>query len=96
MPVTLNGTSQLRATREPDGHRGPHLVRFAGIRPGASVLDVACGTGAWSRSPRLRTTPACRRSPPPQWGDPNIVRERLGSAVTDLVFMRNTMYSQTQ
>jgi SAM-dependent methyltransferase len=25
-------------------------------------------------------------SPPPQWGDPNIVRERLGSAVTEIVF----------
>jgi SAM-dependent methyltransferase len=30
-------------------------------------------------------------SPPPQWGDPNIVRERLGDAVKDLVFERATM-----
>jgi SAM-dependent methyltransferase len=30
-------------------------------------------------------------SPPPQWGDPNIVRERLGSAVKDIVFDRRTM-----
>jgi SAM-dependent methyltransferase len=30
-------------------------------------------------------------SPPPQWGDPNIVRERLGSAVKDLLFERATM-----
>jgi SAM-dependent methyltransferase len=30
-------------------------------------------------------------SPPPQWGDPNIVRERLGSAVRDLVFDRDLM-----
>ena len=30
-------------------------------------------------------------SPPPQWGDPNIVRERLGQAVTDIVFDRGTM-----
>jgi SAM-dependent methyltransferase len=30
-------------------------------------------------------------SPPPQWGDPNIVRERLGAAVTDVVFDRSVM-----
>jgi SAM-dependent methyltransferase len=30
-------------------------------------------------------------SPPPQWGDPNIVRERLGSAVQNLVFDRDRM-----
>jgi SAM-dependent methyltransferase len=30
-------------------------------------------------------------SPPPQWGNPDVVRERLGSAVTDLVFDRDLM-----
>jgi SAM-dependent methyltransferase len=30
-------------------------------------------------------------SPPPQWGDPGIVRGRLGDAVTDLVFDRAVM-----
>src|SRR5262245_36269172 len=30
--------------------------------------------------------------PPPLWGDPNVVRERLGAAVTDLVFDRGTMH----
>jgi hypothetical protein len=30
-------------------------------------------------------------SPPPQWGEPNTVRERLGSAVRELTFTRNTM-----
>jgi len=30
-------------------------------------------------------------APPPQWGDPNIVRQRLGSAVKDLLFDRATM-----
>lgn len=30
-------------------------------------------------------------SPPPQWGDPNIVRERLGTAVKDLFFDRAIM-----
>jgi len=34
-------------------------------------------------------------APPPQWGDPNIVRERLGSAVRDLVFTRSTMFFPT-
>ena len=30
-------------------------------------------------------------APPPQWGDPNIVRQRLGDAVTDIVFEREVM-----
>jgi hypothetical protein len=34
-------------------------------------------------------------SPPVQWGDPNIVRERLGDAVRDVVFTRGTMLFQT-
>jgi hypothetical protein len=34
-------------------------------------------------------------SPPPQWGEPNVVRERLGSAVRDLTFTRNTMFFPT-
>lgn len=30
-------------------------------------------------------------APPPQWGDPGIVRQRLGAAVTDIVFDRGVM-----
>lgn len=30
-------------------------------------------------------------APPPQWGDPNIIRQRLGDAVTDIVFDRAVM-----
>ena len=30
-------------------------------------------------------------SPPPQWGDANIVRQRLGAAVRDIAFDRATM-----
>jgi SAM-dependent methyltransferase len=30
-------------------------------------------------------------SPPPQWGDPNVIRQRLGSAVRDILFDRATM-----
>ncbi|HTO92571.1 MAG TPA: class I SAM-dependent methyltransferase [Candidatus Sulfotelmatobacter sp.] len=34
-------------------------------------------------------------SPPVQWGDPNIVRERLGSAVKDLTFDRDVLMAPT-
>jgi len=34
-------------------------------------------------------------SPPPQWGDPAVVRERLGAAVKDITFTRDTMIFQT-
>jgi SAM-dependent methyltransferase len=30
-------------------------------------------------------------APPPQWGDENVVRERLGSAVRDVTFQRETL-----
>ncbi|MDE2593177.1 MAG: class I SAM-dependent methyltransferase [Burkholderiales bacterium] len=30
-------------------------------------------------------------APPPQWGDPNIIRQRLGDAVTDIMFDRSVM-----
>jgi SAM-dependent methyltransferase len=30
-------------------------------------------------------------APPPLWGDPNVVRERLGKSVTDLEFARDAM-----
>ena len=30
-------------------------------------------------------------APPPLWGDPNVVRERLGAMVTDLQFARDTL-----
>lgn len=30
-------------------------------------------------------------APPPQWGDPNVIRQRLGDAVTDIVFDRSVM-----
>jgi SAM-dependent methyltransferase len=36
---------------------------------------------------------AAAPSPPPQWGDPSVVRERLGDAVRDLVFERDMLAS---
>jgi SAM-dependent methyltransferase len=35
--------------------------------------------------------PPTGAAPPPQWGDPNIVKQRLGDAVTELVFDRGVM-----
>ena len=32
-------------------------------------------------------------SPPPQWGDQNVIRERLGNAVGDITFERDTMHA---
>jgi hypothetical protein len=37
--------------------------------------------------------PPAEVAPPPQWGDPQIVRQRLGSAVKDLRFDRELMIS---
>lgn len=34
-------------------------------------------------------------APPPQWGDPSIVRQRLGDAVTDIAFDRDVMIYPT-
>lgn len=39
------------------------------------------------------TPPPPGVSPPLAWGDPHVVRERLGSAVKDLVFDRDTLWS---
>lgn len=41
---------------------------------------------------RYLPPPPAGVAPPMTWGDPNIVRERLGSAVKDLVFNRATMF----
>jgi SAM-dependent methyltransferase len=40
---------------------------------------------------RYASPPPPGVAPPPQWGDCNVVRERLGAAVRDIVFDRGTM-----
>lgn len=37
-------------------------------------------------------SPGVPPAPPPAWGDPNVVRERLGDKVTDLEFDRDDMF----
>ena len=44
---------------------------------------------------RYLPPPPAFASPPPQWGDPTIVRDRLGAAVTGLVFDRAVMLFPT-
>jgi SAM-dependent methyltransferase len=36
--------------------------------------------------------PPIEMPPPPLWGDPNVIRQRLGNAVKDIVFARDTMH----
>lgn len=40
---------------------------------------------------RYLPPPPIEMPPPPLWGDPHVVRERLGAAVKDIVFGRGTM-----
>src|SRR6478752_3181328 len=139
------------------GTVAPRLVSFAGIKPGASVLDVGCGTGVvgltaarlgarvtgvdltpeliarakensaligveadWRQgdaealplpdasfdfvvsqfghmfAPRGKYAPPppAGVSPPSQWGDIQLIRERLGAGVTDIRFARDVMLLQ--
>ena len=41
---------------------------------------------------RYMPPPPIALPPPPLWGDPNVIRERLGAAVTQLVFDRGTLF----
>src|SRR5437588_638062 len=53
------------------------------------MFSISAVARALSRSPRHGPPPGV--SPSPQWGDVAIVRERLGSAVKDIVFDRACM-----
>jgi SAM-dependent methyltransferase len=46
---------------------------------------------SWALSARYLPPPPEGVAPPVQWGEPTIVRERLGSQVRDLTFDRDTM-----
>ena len=70
------------------------------LKPGGTVAFATWPpelfVGRWfALMGRYAPPPPAGVSPPPQWGEPNIVRERLGSAVRDLVFTRNTMFFPT-
>lgn len=70
------------------------------LRPGGTVAfstwPPELFVGRWfALMGRYAPPPPPGVSPPPQWGDPNIVRDRLGSAVRDVAFTRNTMFFPT-
>ncbi len=70
------------------------------LKPGGTIAfstwPPELFTGRWfALMGRYAPPPPAGVSPPPQWGDPNIVRERLGAAVRDLAFTRNTMFFPT-
>lgn len=66
------------------------------LKPGGTIAFATWPpelfTGRMFRiTARYLPPPPAGVAPPPQWGDPNIVVERLGSAVQDIVFDRRTM-----
>lgn len=70
------------------------------LKPGGTVAFATWPpelfTGRWfALMGRYAPPPPPGVSPPPQWGDPHIVRERLGSAVRDVTFTRSTIYFPT-
>jgi SAM-dependent methyltransferase len=66
------------------------------LRPGGTIAfstwppEMIVGR-MFALAARYAPPPPPGVSPPPQWGDPNIVRERLGDKVTDVRFERATM-----
>jgi SAM-dependent methyltransferase len=50
---------------------------------------------SWALSARYLPPPPEGAAPPVQWGEPAIVRERLGSLVRDLMFDRDVMLTPT-
>jgi SAM-dependent methyltransferase len=70
------------------------------LKPGGTIAFATWPpelfVGRWfALMSRYAPPPPAGVSPPPQWGDPNIVRERLGSAVRELTFTRDTMFFPT-
>lgn len=70
------------------------------LKPGGTVAFATWPpelmVGRWfALMGRYAPPPPPGVSPPPQWGDPNIIRERLGAAVRELTFTRNTLFFPT-
>jgi SAM-dependent methyltransferase len=70
------------------------------LKPGGTIAFATWPpelfTGRWfALMGRYAPPPPAGVSPPPQWGDPKLVTERLGAAVRDLTFTRNTMFFPT-
>ena len=70
------------------------------LKPGGTIAFATWPpellTGRWfALMGRYAPPPPAGVSPPPLWGDPNIVKERLGAAVRDLTFTRDTMFFPT-
>jgi SAM-dependent methyltransferase len=67
------------------------------LRPGGTIAfatwppELFTGRMFALTAKYLPAAPLAGVSPPPQWGDPNIVRERLGAAVKDIVFDRSVV-----
>jgi ubiquinone/menaquinone biosynthesis C-methylase UbiE len=66
------------------------------LRPGGTVAfstwPPELFTGRmFALTSRYAAPPPAGVAPPPQWGDPNVVRERLGAGVRELTFDRATM-----
>ncbi len=65
------------------------VIAFSTWPPELLVGSMFALTGRYMPSPPQGV------APPPLWGDPNVVRERLGTAVRDLRFNRGTMVVPT-
>jgi SAM-dependent methyltransferase len=70
------------------------------LKPGGTIAFATWPpelfVGRWfALMSRYAPPPPAGVSPPPQWGEPNIVRDRLGAAVRELTFTRDTMFFPT-
>jgi SAM-dependent methyltransferase len=73
-------TREMLRVLEPGG-----VIAFSTWPPERCIGQIFALVG------RYLPPPPAFVSPPPQWGDPNVVRERLGAAVTSLAFDRSVM-----
>ena len=89
----------IRLHRQGLTHRDikPQNVIFVNNRPKLADVGLIAEirpsdrTGTYVGTPGYMPPPPAGVSPPPQWGDVAIVRERLGSGVKDILFDRARM-----